>query len=228
MRCTIRDESCNPKTGDPYHTRLILLHARFTLVLAAGGLILQSSGTETMMELPLEIAVRNTTVSHDVKRLVREHAARLDRFSDRITACRVLIEVPQRHRIGTPIAYRVRIDLTVPGSEIVVKRQPRDDLLTAVQDAFDAAGRRLQDYARRQRGDVKRRAAPARAVVRRLFPYEGYGFLETPDGREVYFHRNSVVAAGFDALREGSAVRYVEEMGAEGPQASTVTPAGNS
>ena len=178
------------------------------------------------MELPLEIAVRNTTVSDDVRHAVREHAARLDRFYDRIMGCRVLIDVPQRHRVGTPIGHRVRIDLTVPGGEIVVKRQPRPDLLTAVQDAFDAAGRRLKDYARRQRGDVKRHAEPVRAVVRRLFPHEGYGFLETPDGREIYFHKNSVLDGGFEALEEGTEVRYVEEMGAKGPQASTVAIAG--
>lgn len=180
------------------------------------------------MELPLELAVRNTTVSDEVKRVVREHASRLDRFYDRITGCRVLVEVPQRHRIGTPIAYRVRIDLTVPGGEIVVKRQPRDELLTAIQDAFDAAGRRLQDYARRQRGDVKRRAEPNRAVVRRLLPYEGYGFLETADGREIYFHRNSVLGGAFDKLEVGHAVRFVEEAGVEGPQASTVARVGRA
>ena len=103
-----------------------------------------------------------------------------------------------------------------------MKRQPRDELLTAVQDAFDAAGRRLQDYARRQRGDVKRRAEPNRAVVRRLLPYEGYGFLETADGREIYFHRNSVLNAEFDRLETGEPVRFHEEAGEEGPQASTV------
>lgn len=180
------------------------------------------------MELPLQIAVRNTEVSADVTDAIRARARKLDAFYDRIMACRVLVEVPQRHRIGTPVAYNVRIDLTVPGGELVIKRKPRMDVLTAIQDAFDAAGRRLQDYARRQRGDVKRRAAAARAVVRRLFPYEGYGFLETPDGREVYFHRNSVLDARFDALQEGTEVRYVEEMGAKGPQASTVAVAGTS
>jgi cold shock CspA family protein len=178
------------------------------------------------MQLPLQIAVRGTAITADVDAVIRQAAAKLEQFYDRVMACRVLVEVPQRHRSGTPIMYNVRLDITVPGAEIVVKRQPRDDLLTAVQDAFDAAGRRLQDYARRQRGDVKRRDAPAHAVVRRLFPYDGYGFLETPDGREIYFHKNSVLHERFDALEVGSEVRFVEEMGAEGPQATTVTPAG--
>lgn len=179
------------------------------------------------MKLPVQIAVRNTEISADVRRAIHAHAAKLERFYDRIMGCRVLVEVPQRHRIGTPIAYNVRIDLTVPGGELVIKRKPRRDVLTAIQDAFDAAGRRLQEYARRQRGVVKRRAGRARAVVRQVFPAEGYGFLETPDGREVYFHKNSVVAGRFDALRAGTEVSYVEEPGAKGPQASTVAITGS-
>jgi ribosome-associated translation inhibitor RaiA len=111
------------------------------------------------MQLPLQIAVRNTEIAEDVKTVIRGHAEKLEQFYDRITACRVLVEVPQRHPAGTPIAYRVRLDLTVPGSEIVINRKPRGDVLTAVQDAFHAAERRLQEYARRQRGDVKQHGA---------------------------------------------------------------------
>jgi ribosome-associated translation inhibitor RaiA len=110
------------------------------------------------MQVPLQLAVRNTSVSEEVRAAIRGYAEKLERFYDRITACRVLVDVPQRHRIGTPIVYNVRLDLTVPGGEIVIKRHPRADVLSAAQDAFDAAGRRLQDFARRQRGEVKRRA----------------------------------------------------------------------
>jgi ribosomal subunit interface protein len=104
------------------------------------------------MQLPLQIAVRNTEVSEEVKTVIREHAQKLEQFYDRITACRVLVEVPQRHPTGDPIAYNVRLDLTVPGAELVINRKPRGDVLTAVQDAFDTAERRLQDYVSRQRG----------------------------------------------------------------------------
>jgi cold shock CspA family protein len=62
--------------------------------------------------------------------------------------------------------------------------------------------------------------------VNRLFPEEGYGFLETPDGREIYFHRHSVLYPGFDRLAIGTEVRFVEEPGEKGPQASTVAIAG--
>lgn len=93
---------------------------------------------------------------------------------------------------------------------------------TAVQEAFKAAGRRLQDQVRRQRGDVKLPRNAPHGTVTRILPWEGYGFLTTPDGRELYFDRHSVLHGAFDRLVEGTEVRFVEELGDQGPQASTV------
>jgi cold shock CspA family protein len=60
----------------------------------------------------------------------------------------------------------------------------------------------------------------------RLYPgsafNEGYGFLMTPDGRELYFHRHSVLHDDFERLAVGTEVRFEEEEGEKGPQASTV------
>jgi cold shock CspA family protein len=56
-----------------------------------------------------------------------------------------------------------------------------------------------------------------------LFSDRGYGFIATPEGREVYFHRNSVLGPGFDDCKLGDHVRFAEEQGALGPQASSVT-----
>ena len=114
------------------------------------------------------------------------------------------------------------IDMTVPGTELVVKRESHEDIYVAIRDAFDAARRQLEDYARHQRGDVKTHESSPHARVSKLFREEGYGFLETPDGREIYFHRNSVLNGGFDPLEIGMEVRFAEEPGDEGPQASTV------
>jgi cold shock CspA family protein len=140
-------------------------------------------------------------------------------------SCRVVVEAPVRHhRKGGP--YKVRIDLTVPGDELVINRQADEDLYVAIRDAFHAARRRLEDYARRQRGAVKVHEPFPHARVVKLFPEEGYGFLETSDGREVYFHRNSVIDSGFDRLEIGAEVRFAEESGEHGPQASTVIIAG--
>ena len=178
------------------------------------------------MQTPLQVTARNLEIDDATRRLVERHIKKLETFSPRITSCHVTIEVPQRFPAGAPIAYNVRVDLHLPGDEIVVKRQPHPELETAIQNAFAAAGRRLQDYARRIRGDVKRPVALERGTVTRLVPLEDHGFLTTRDGREVYFHRHSVLDGAFDRLEVGTVVRFTEEMGRQGPQASTVAISG--
>jgi ribosomal subunit interface protein len=155
----------------------------------------------------------------------------LERFCDTITSCRVIVEAPhRRHRTGK--LYHVRVDITVPGEELVVKREPalhaaHEDIYVAIRDAFDAARRELQNYTRRRRGQVKARKSAPMARVSKLFPDKGYGFLETPDGRELYFHKNSVLEPGFERISVGTKVRFAEEEGEQGPQASTVKIAGH-
>jgi ribosomal subunit interface protein len=177
------------------------------------------------MAVSLQITVRNVSLSEAAEENIRERASKLDSFYDRITSCRVTVDAPHR-RQHKGILYDVRIDMTVPGSELVIKREPHEDVYVAIRNAFDAARRQLEDFARRQRGEVKSHVAPPHARISKLFPEEGYGFLETPGGREVYFHRNSVLNGGFDRLKIGMEVRFAEEEGEKGPQASTVTPIG--
>lgn len=177
------------------------------------------------MELQLQITARNIPLPDDMEATIRREAAKLESFYPRIIGCRVILEAEHRFPAGEIITYAVRIDLTVPRGEIPTTRQSHEDQLTAVQRAFDACRRQLEDYARLQRGDVgTTQAEPMRARVLRLFPWEGYGFLETADGKELYFHRNSVVNHGFDRLEVGAEVRFAEEEGLEGPQASSVVP----
>jgi cold shock CspA family protein len=173
--------------------------------------------------LPIQIAVRDTTLSPEMEADIRERAERLRLYYDRLMGCRVMVEVPQRRR-HDGILYHVRVDLTVPGGELVIRRRPHEELRTAVQITFNAARRRLQDYARRRRGAVKRHEPQPTARVSQYYPLAGYGFLETADGRAVYFDRNSVIDGGFGALDVGAAVRFTEEAGEKGPQATTVVP----
>jgi cold shock CspA family protein len=80
----------------------------------------------------------------------------------------------------------------------------------------------VRDYARRRRGKTKIHEPAPLARVMKLFPLEDYGFLATHDGRELYFHKNSVLQPGFEQLEIGTQVHFVEELGDKGPQASTV------
>ena len=141
-------------------------------------------------------------------------------------SCRVAVEAPHKHHHKGKL-YHVRINITVPDKELVVSREPdqhhaHEDVYVAIRDAFDAMRRQLEDYARRRRGKVKRHEAPPHGRIAKLFPEENYGNIETLDGRLVYFHQNSVVDTDFSKLETGSEVRFVEEMGEKGPQASTV------
>lgn len=183
------------------------------------------------MLLPLQVSFRHMRRSPTIEELVREKAAKLDAFADDIMSCRVVVEpVGKHHRDGN--LYEVRIDLTVAGEEIAVSHPPhRDhtesrDIHVAIRDAFDAARRQLEDYERRRRREVKSLETTAHARVSKLFPEEGYGFLSTPDGREVYFHRDSVLRQGFAHLELGTEVAFVEEAGMKGPQASSLWAVG--
>ena len=177
---------------------------------------------------PVQITFRNMEPSAAVEDRVRERATRLDTYHDRIMRCRVVVESPHRHRHQGKV-FHVRIDVTVPQGEIVVSQEPEldhahEDVFVAIRDAFDAMQRRLQDHARQQRGAVKtHEPAPAGRIVR-LFQDDGYGFIETADAREIYFHRNAVVDADFADLQVGARVEFIEEQGEQGPQASTVRP----
>lgn len=174
------------------------------------------------MQIPLQITLRDMPPSEAVETRIREKAQKLDSFYDRIMSCRVVVETPQRHQHQGKL-HSVRIDLSVPGAELVVNRVEHEDIYVAIRDAFNAIGRKLEDYARRQRGDVKIHDVPHHGRITKIFPAQGYGFIETPDRRELYFNRDSVVEPEFEQLEIGAEVSYVEEQGKEGPQARRVS-----
>ncbi|MBI2293554.1 MAG: HPF/RaiA family ribosome-associated protein [Betaproteobacteria bacterium] len=178
------------------------------------------------MQLPLQITFHNLDRSEAVEARIRERAEKLEQYYGRIMGCRVAVEAQHKHhRHGNH--YHVRIDVTVPNGELVASRQPDEhhahtDVYVAVRDAFDAICRQLEDYGRRERRQFKSHEVPPHGRIVEFSPDEDRGRIETPDGRLVYFHRNSVVDADFDKLQIGDEVRFAEEMGELGPQASTV------
>ena len=176
------------------------------------------------MQLPLQIIFRNMESSAAVEDRIRERVRALERFYDHIMSCRVAVELHHRHQHQGKL-FHVRIDLKVPDSEIVANRGPtehhaHEDVYVAIRDAFDAARRQLEDYVRRRRGVVKEHEAPPHGRITELYP--DHGRIETGDGRLVYFHRNSVVDTNFERLDIGTEVRFSEEPGELGPQASSV------
>jgi ribosomal subunit interface protein len=183
------------------------------------------------MQTPLQITFRGMVPTERVGDHVKKQADKLERFFDRITGCHVTIDTPHRHKKQGQ-HHRVSIELVVPGKDLVVARSPDDDrdqenLFASIDAAFDDALRLLEDHVRRQRGYVKARATPTRhGRVAKLFANQGYGFIETPEGDEIYFHRHSVLHDGFSHLGVGSRVRFVDEDGDRGPQASTVAIVG--
>jgi cold shock CspA family protein len=182
------------------------------------------------MKLPLQISFRHLPRSKEIEDTISEHAARLEEFCDRIMSCRVVVDLPHQHHHDGNL-YQLRIDITVPGDELVVTREAGEhtayrELRLAIDDAFNSAARLLEEYVRRQRKHVKTHQDSPHARVAKVFTEAGYGFLETPDGRDIYFHRNSLLGADFDRLEVGTEMTFVEEMGDKGPQASTVKPVG--
>ena len=178
------------------------------------------------MQTPVEIAFQGMDADASARDIILKHIEELEQRSGRITAARVVLKAPGgHHRIGN---YEVNIRLALPdGREVLVGRTPdkddrQTDLPFAINDAFKHARRQLQDQVRKLDGQVKHHEGAPVGTVVEIDPLGEFGFIETDDGREIYFHRNSVLGGEFSHLAVNSRVTYAEEMGEKGPQAGTV------
>ncbi len=111
------------------------------------------------MRLTPQIIWQNLSPSDTIEAKIRKHITKLEKFSDRLSDCRVVIAVPHRHHHQGNICH-VQINLTVPGGELAVNRQPpaqqvHEDLHVAIGDAFESAESQLKEYARQRRGEIK-------------------------------------------------------------------------
>lgn len=183
------------------------------------------------MQVPLQVTFEGIGHSEALEARIREDSKKLEQFYDRITSARVVVGRPQhRHHKGD--TYRIRIHLTVPGSDdIVINRDPdvtgaHEDVYVTIRDAFKAARRQLQDLVRKRQGHVKEHEPSPYGVIAKLHPEHDHGFIAAADGREIYFHRNSVAGGKFDELKPGQEVRFSEATGDKGPQATFVRPVG--
>lgn len=191
-----------------------------------------------------QVTFRGLRHSDNLESQVRERVAWLEHFYAGVIRCRVTVTLPHQHRrLGRH--FHVRIELTVPGGPpIVVSHEPslharlkdieqeahhKDGEIervhryagVAVHEAFDAARRRLEDFAREQRGAIKTHEVPAHGEIVEVDRANGCGFIQAGEDR-IYFHRASVLANAFDELMPGTRVAFAEEQGEKGRQASTV------
>jgi cold shock CspA family protein len=216
------------------------------------------------MQVPPEIALSGVEMTPFIDKLITDGISKLEQVCNYIISTRIALEFDQkRHLTGN--AYRMRIDIRVPGQEIVVKRSSKankkpgdeavkmegegaageepepekdsplrhstvvrrgrreEELPVLIRRTFEIARRELETIVEKQRREVKVHPEQLTvAVIERLFPSEGYGFLRTLDGEQVYFNRNSVLHSHWERLAVGAGVRYTPEMGEKGVQASTV------
>jgi cold shock CspA family protein/ribosome-associated translation inhibitor RaiA len=174
------------------------------------------------MELKVEglnLKVRSTwreKIDEETERLDRHHASLVHNL-------RVTIEQTSSHREG---GYEVRLIAGVPSDTVVVKRKG-DSVQTILVEAFDTLGLQLKELQRKRRQSIKGQDAGAAGsaglgVIKNVSPFESYGFILSADGREVYFHENSLKDLEIDKLSEGDAVTFGETAGDKGPQATWV------
>lgn len=182
------------------------------------------------MQEPLQIAFHNMEHSDFIEQRVRERMGKLERFYDGIISARIVIDAPHKQVKGHKGTLGISISIGVPGRDIVVKREQRlhesnEHLHWVINEAFEAAERQIEEYSRIRRKEVKV-DAPGQNYARvvRLYPEQDYGFIETREQHNIYFHRAVVRDARFDELELGSEVLYTlaPEEGTMGPMASNI------
>jgi len=183
--------------------------------------------TTQVMPTPLNISFRDMSASPALENFIREWFTKLEHVYERIERCDVVLDRPHQHqRHGQTV--RVRVTLGVPGPDIVVSRDhpldgAHEDAYVAIRDAFLSARRQLEDHVGKLRHDVKTRSAPEHGRVTYVDAEGEWGYLEA-EARQLYFHRNSVLDT--TPLAVGDEVKFTEEPGDKGPQATSVVRIG--
>jgi cold shock CspA family protein len=204
---------------------------------------------DEIMETTPEIMFKGIIRTSYIDKLIERGIAKLERVCSYIISTRVTVEQTQtRHRTDNPyrilieISIRDRPDIVVErlsnkirkpvddpdqvNSRPVRKRNAREEALPAlIVSTFDSARRELEKVVEKQHGAVKVHPQQrAQAMVEKIFRDQQYGFLRALDGQSIYFNRNSVLHDHWEKLKVGTAVRYTQEIGDKGLQASTVEP----
>jgi len=180
------------------------------------------------METEPQITLRGLNPTPEITRLINEKIAKLEKVHDRITSCRVTVELPHtKGRKGH--IYHVAVELEVPTGVVIVNRKPgnvnaHESLKVALRDSFASARRQLIGHVR-QNDNVHVKSHPVKLLgtVVDIFPEDGFGFLETASGEEVYFQRGSIVGENWNDIAIGKMLHFSLMEGEKGPFAVNVS-----
>ena len=185
------------------------------------------------MSNPIQIVFHGMRASPFLSHKVRGYVSSLIERYPRVVGVRVVFDRPHRHhRKGN--LYSVRVDVRIPGKQLIVSRAPDQhkshfDMHVALHDAFDELYRELSVLDSRRRANDRLQLENLKLgfgrVVKKFEPTikkAGFGFIQCQDGREIYFNEKSIVNRAFSQVKKGTRVRFKEESGQQGPQASTV------
>ncbi|MFP3868626.1 MAG: cold shock domain-containing protein [Desulfobacteraceae bacterium] len=170
-----------------------------------------------MLPQDIRISGRQVEILPEWREKIEAELDRLQKhYYDPIIHARVEIIGSRHHRHG---AFEIQLVISIPGDTITLTREG-EFVLPLIVEAFDALDLSLQEHSHIRQRMVKAHEDHAQSgKILRLFPQEDYGFIETADGLEVYFHAHAVKQGSFDKLKIGEPVKLAWETGDKGPQA---------
>ncbi len=175
-----------------------------------------------MFPLDVHIEGQHLEILPDWRDKIEEELARLQKhYAEPIQHARVEIIGTGHHRLGV---FEIHLIASVAGNTLTITRQG-ELVLPLIVEAFDVLDRRLEKQSQRHQLKVKvHEEHEQQGTIVRLFPEENFGFIETADGLEVYFHTHALKKGTFKNLTVGQEVRFAQEEGEKGPQATWVRP----
>jgi cold shock CspA family protein/ribosome-associated translation inhibitor RaiA len=174
--------------------------------------------------MELKVEGKNLDMRKGWQEKIEEERDKLIRhYANFVLHLRVTIEATPGYKEG---GYEVHLIASVPQDTVVVKRWG-EKVRPLLVEAFDVLGLQLKEIVRKKKNHKKKAKSVktqgavfdgnAPGTIRRLFP--DYGFIETPDEQEVFFHENSLKDLSFDDLNEGDTVIFAMEENEKGLQA---------
>ena len=174
--------------------------------------------------MELQVEARNLEMRKVWQDKIDEETSRLERHhAGFINHLRLTIEGTAHHKEG---GYELRVVASIPNDTVVVKRKG-EKVVPIVVDAFNTLGMQLKELQRKRRQSFKvapeaTKGTGSEGIVKTIYPYESYGFIITSQGREIYFHENSLKDITMNQLSEGDDVKFGEAEGDKGPCAAWV------